>query len=41
MKELKNIKVAFKVLPDNGVLAPIGYQKILCHMIFDVKMEDF
>ncbi len=20
---------------------PVGYQKIRCHMIFDVKMEDF
>ena len=39
-KELKNVKMVFKVLPD-GVLAPIGYQKIPCHMIFDVKMEDF
>ena len=38
-KELKNIKGAFKILPD-GVSAPIGYQKILCHMIFDIKMED-
>jgi hypothetical protein len=39
-KELKNMKVAFKVLP-GGIPAPIGYQKIPCHMIFDVKMEDF
>ena len=34
------MKVAFKILPD-GVPVPIGYQKIPCHMIFDVKMEDF
>lgn len=39
-KELKNVKVAFKILPD-GAPAPIGHQKIPCHMIFDVKMEDF
>ncbi len=25
----------------DGHSAPIGYQKIPCHMIFDVKMEDF
>ena len=38
--EMKNVWVAFKILPD-GTTAPIGYQKISCHMIFDVKMEDF
>ncbi len=32
--------IAFNILPDGGS-APIGYQKIPCHMIFDVKMEDF
>ena len=39
-KELKNVRVAFKILPD-GQPAPIGHQKIPCHMIFNVKMEDF
>lgn len=39
-KEMKDVRVAFKILPD-GQSAPIGYQKIPCHMIFDVKMEDF
>lgn len=39
-KELKNVRVAFKILSD-GQPAPIGHQKIPCHMIFDVKMEDF
>ncbi len=34
------VRIAFKILPD-GSSAPIGYQKIPCHMIFDVKMEDF
>ena len=38
--EMKNVRVAFNILPD-GTSAPIGYQKILCHMIFDIKMEDF
>ncbi len=32
--------IAFNILLDGGS-APIGYQKIPCHMIFDVKMEDF
>ncbi len=39
-KESKNVKVVFKILPDSAPI-PIGYQKIPCHMIFDVKMEDF
>jgi hypothetical protein len=39
-KEMKDVRVAFKILPD-WQSAPIGYQKIPCHMIFDVKMEDF
>ncbi len=39
-KEMKDVLVAFKILLD-GQSAPIGYQKIPCHMIFDIKMEDF
>ncbi len=39
-KEMKDVRVAFKILLD-GQSAPIGYQKIPCHMIFDIKMEDF
>jgi hypothetical protein len=39
-KEMKDIRVAFKILLD-GQSAPIGYQKIPCHMIFHIKMEDF
>jgi hypothetical protein len=39
-KEMKDVCVAFKILFD-GQSAPIGYQKIPCHMIFDIKMEDF
>ncbi len=38
-KEMKEVRIAFNILPD-GHSAPIGYQKIPCHMIFDVKMED-
>ena len=39
-KEMKEVCIAFNILPD-GHSAPIGHQKIPCHMIFDVKMEDF
>jgi hypothetical protein len=39
-KEMKEVRIAFNILPDSRS-APIGYQKIPCHMIFDVKMEDF
>jgi hypothetical protein len=39
-KEMKNVRISFKIL--NGEeSAPPTYQEIRCHMIFDVKMEDF
>ena len=34
------VKVDFKALED-GEDVPIGYAYIRCHMIFDVKIEDF
>jgi len=37
-KEMKNVKVAFHFLQDNEQV-PIGYKKIPCHIIFDVKMD--
>jgi hypothetical protein len=37
---MKEVCIVFNILSD-GHSAPIGYQKIPCHMIFDVKMEDF
>ncbi len=40
IEEMKDVHIAFKLLL-NGQSAPIGYQKISCHMIFDIKMEDF
>ncbi|KAL7529924.1 hypothetical protein ACHAXR_003227 [Thalassiosira sp. AJA248-18] len=39
-KEMKDVKVAFNILPD-GEVAPTDYQQILCHMVFDIKMKDF
>jgi hypothetical protein len=39
-KEMKNFRIAFKII--NGEeSAPPTYKEIRCHMIFDVKMEDF
>ena len=39
-KEMKNVRVAFRILED-GSLPPEDHQFVRCHMIFDVKMEDF
>ena len=38
--EMKNVRAAFKILAEGGEPPP-GYHKIRCHMIFDIKMEDF
>ena len=39
-KEMDAVRVAFKVL-DSDEAVPATFQQIRCHMIFDVKMEDF
>jgi len=39
-KEMKDVKVAFDIKDDDDPI-PKGYKEITCHMIFDVKMEDF
>jgi hypothetical protein len=39
-KEMKNFIIAFKILNGEESVPPT-YQEIRCHMIFDVKMEDF
>jgi hypothetical protein len=39
-KQMKNVRIAFKVLNGEEAIPPT-YQEIRCHMIFDVKMEDF
>ncbi len=36
-KEMRDVRGTFKILPD-GQPAPVGYQRIPCHMIFDIKM---
>jgi hypothetical protein len=35
-----NVRIAFKILNGNESVPPT-YQEIRCHVIFDVKMEDF
>ena len=37
---MKNIRTALKI-PAEGEKPQPGYHKIQCHMIFDIKMEDF
>jgi hypothetical protein len=39
-KEMKNVHIAFQIL-NEGDTTPPTYQEIRCHMIIDVKMEDF
>ena len=39
-KEMKDVIPAFRKI-DNGEIVPIGYQRVNCHIIFDVKMEYF
>ena len=37
---MKNVKFAFKIL-DDGEMAPRDHRFVQCHMIFDIKMENF
>ncbi len=39
-KEMQNVRVAFDALED-GRHVPHGFQFVNCHMVFDIKMEDF
>jgi hypothetical protein len=39
-KEMNNFQISFKFLNGEESVPPT-YQEIRCHMIFDVKMEDF
>ena len=39
-KEMVNVKVAFKVLPD-GAKEPIGHQYMDCHLIYEIKLDGF
>jgi hypothetical protein len=37
-KEMKTVFPAFEILED-GAIAPVGYQCIPCHIVFDIKMD--
>ena len=37
-KEMRNVEVAFRFL-DDGSRVPIGFKKITCHLIFDIKFD--
>ena len=37
-KEMKTVFPAFEILED-GAVAPVGFQKIPCHIIFDIKLD--
>jgi hypothetical protein len=39
-KEMKNVRPAFEVWEKDISELPVGYQKITCHTIFDVKMGE-
>ena len=39
-KEMKSVRFGFRTLK-SGEKVPVGFKFIRCHMIFDVKMEDF
>ena len=39
-KEMKNVRVAFSIRDEDEIPKNI-YQNIKCHMVFDVKMDDF
>ena len=37
-KDMKNGMVAFQI-KENGEKAPVGHQRVPCHLVFDVKMD--
>jgi hypothetical protein len=37
---MTNVMVAFKIIGE-GAPAPLGYQTIKCHIVFDVKVDNF
>ena len=37
-KEMKNLRIASEVL-DKDASVPVGYKEIMCHLIFEVKMN--
>ncbi len=39
-KEMANVRVIFRIL-DDGKVVPHDHQFVRCHMIFDLKLENF
>ena len=39
-KEMENVKIAWQIIPA-GKKTPHGFQYVNCHIVFDIKMEDF
>ena len=39
-KKMGEVKVAFQIF-DNGKKAPNNYQFVNCHIVFNIKMENF
>ena len=39
-EEIRDVRPYFKKL-ESEYIVPIGYQRVNCHMIFDVKIKDF
>ena len=40
-KEMKNVRVAFKVIDEPPGFRKSGYQHIKCHLVFDIKMDTY
>ena len=38
-KKMENVRVAFEI--SDGKKAPIDHKFVQCHMVFDIKMEEF
>ena len=39
-KEMANVKMAFKILPD-GAKDPVGHQYMDCHLVYEIKLDGF
>ena len=39
-KEMRNVQVVFRII-NNGQTAPVGYQFLWCHEIWDVILDSF
>ena len=37
-KEMKNARVVFNLLPRDDK-PPVGFKEIICHLVFDIKLD--